>query len=255
MIDERTSWVLYPGGSGGGGGGTSLPEPDPGDILYADDSGNWQVLHGNSEDVKKFLMSVGDGATPYAPTWQEVVPEPAEFDLLRGDASGGWDVIPANFKPIKHYLMCRGDGSHPTSIGWDIAEPGTYCQSARAVYATSQPQVMDYVDSGIRIPEEASGMIATGFWIRCDTAPTGTDYFTVQIKRERSGTTVNMLTRELTIDPGDKDSAFASLPCIIDTNYDDLQTGDYIYPSVVQLDNGATARGLLWGISARIPFI
>ena len=66
---------------------------------------------------------------------------------------------------------------------------------------------------------------------------------TVQLRRKRSGSDVDMLTTKLTIDASETDSSTATAAAVIDTSNDDVQTGDQIY---IDIDVAGTGtKGLV----------
>jgi hypothetical protein len=66
---------------------------------------------------------------------------------------------------------------------------------------------------------------------------------TVQLRRKRSGTDVDMLTTKITIDASERDSGSAAAAEAIDTANDDVATGDQIYIDVDVAGTGA--KGLV----------
>ena len=74
---------------------------------------------------------------------------------------------------------------------------------------------------------------------------------TIQIRRVRSGTPQDMLSTKITIDANESTSHTAATSSVIDTNYDDVQTGDLIY---VDIDVAGTgAKGLIVNLSFQLP--
>ena len=74
---------------------------------------------------------------------------------------------------------------------------------------------------------------------------------TFAIRRERSGSAVDMLSTNITIDANEKTSYTAATPPVINTANDDVATGDILY---VDLDVvGTSAAGHAVVISFRLP--
>lgn len=66
---------------------------------------------------------------------------------------------------------------------------------------------------------------------------------TIQLRRKRSGSDVDMLSTKLTIDANETDSSTAATAAVIDTSNDDVATGDQIY---IDCDVAGTgAKGLV----------
>lgn len=68
---------------------------------------------------------------------------------------------------------------------------------------------------------------------------------TVAIRRERSGSAVDMLSTSITIDVSEKTSYTASTPPVINASNDDVATGDLIYIDVDAAGTGTKGLGVV----------
>lgn len=73
---------------------------------------------------------------------------------------------------------------------------------------------------------------------------------TIQIRRVRAGSPVDMLSTPITIDASETDSTTATAP-VIDTANDDVQTADQIYVDVDAAGSGA--KGLFVSLTFQTP--
>jgi hypothetical protein len=100
---------------------------------------------------------------------------------------------------------------------------------------------------GILITAELNGMnLSSSIAGVHDKGITGTTE--IQLRRRRAGADVDMLSTKITIG----DEFFAS-DGVIDTDNDDLQTGDMIYVDVDLVHSGTPPNGLTVAIQARLP--
>jgi hypothetical protein len=83
---------------------------------------------------------------------------------------------------------------------------------------------------GFAVPASLDGWNLSGVLGAVYTSGSGT--VTIQVRRRRSGSNVDMLSTRLTIT-----NAYSSTSCVINTSNDDLSTGDMIYIDI----DGATA--------------
>ena len=76
-----------------------------------------------------------------------------------------------------------------------------------------------------RVPSALNGHNLIGV---AASRASGTGVPSLQYKRNRSGSTVNMLSTALTIDSGEIDSSTAATPAVINTSNDDVATADQL---------------------------
>jgi hypothetical protein len=90
----------------------------------------------------------------------------------------------------------------------------------------------------IRIPEEMDGLTLQDVAACCSTAgSSGTT--SIQIRRVRGGVSADMLSTALTIDANETDSSTAATAAVIDTNNDDVQTGDQVHFDLDAISTGS----------------
>lgn len=100
-----------------------------------------------------------------------------------------------------------------------------------------------------RVPEELNGMNLTGVAATVYTAGT-TNTTDVQIRNKTQ--TADMLTTKLTIDSTETDTSTAATAAVIDTNNDDVATGDVIAIDIDAVSTTA-AKGLLVQMRFELP--
>lgn len=90
----------------------------------------------------------------------------------------------------------------------------------------------------MRIPSDLNGMSLVEVGACCHTAGnSGTTG--VQIRRIRSGASVNMLSTQITIDANETDSSTAATPAVINSSNRSVQTGDQIHFDITSVSSGA----------------
>ena len=93
----------------------------------------------------------------------------------------------------------------------------------------------------LRIPSEMNSLRLTAVGASCTSAGTS-GATSVQLRRVRAGVGVDMLSTPITIDANETDSSTAAVAAVIDTNNDDVQTGDQVFFDLDAVSSGA--RGL-----------
>ena len=74
---------------------------------------------------------------------------------------------------------------------------------------------------------------------------------TFAVRRERSGSAVDMLSTNITIDQSEKTSYTAATAPVINTSNDDVATGDIIYIDLDTIGTGAKGHGVI--LSFQLP--
>lgn len=101
-----------------------------------------------------------------------------------------------------------------------------------------------------RVPSSLNGMNLIAVAASVDTV-SSSGIPTVQLRRKRSGSDVDMLSTKLTIDASETDSSTAAAAAVIDASNDDVATGDRIY---IDIDVAGTgAKGLAVEMQFRLP--
>jgi hypothetical protein len=101
-----------------------------------------------------------------------------------------------------------------------------------------------------RIDDYVTGMNLVGVGASVSTV-SSSGAPTVQIRRVRSGTPVDMLSTALTIDTSERDSSTAAVAAVINTSNDDTLTGDQIY---IDIDVAGTGtKGLCVTLNFQTP--
>lgn len=94
----------------------------------------------------------------------------------------------------------------------------------------------------VRVNADLNGMILSEVGAGV-SAPSSSGVVTVQIRRLRNGTAVNMLSTVISIDASEYDSTTAASQAVINTANDDVQTGDMLHIDVTGAGTGV--RGLV----------
>jgi hypothetical protein len=81
------------------------------------------------------------------------------------------------------------------------------------------------------VPPLLNGYNLVGVLASVHTLGAGTGATTIQLRRRRAGANVDMLSTRITIDP----TEYYAEDGVVNTSYDDLQTGDQIYVDIDQL--------------------
>lgn len=148
-----------------------------------------------------------------------------------------------------------------TSTGTDAARAVTPDGLAGSIFGT---QVISFAVSDpngsaittgdgkgyFRVPSTLNGMDLVGVAGSLDTV-SSSGIPTVQLRRKRSGSDVDMLSTKLTIDANETDSSTAAAAAAINTSNDDVQTGDRIYFDIDVAGTGA--KGLTVEMQFRLP--
>jgi hypothetical protein len=101
-----------------------------------------------------------------------------------------------------------------------------------------------------RIPSRMNGMDLVSCGASVSTV-SSSGIPTVQLRRKRSGSDVDMLTTKITIDANEVDSSTAATASVINTSNDDVATGDQIY---IDIDVAGTgAKGLIVTALFQLP--
>lgn len=101
-----------------------------------------------------------------------------------------------------------------------------------------------------RVPSTLNGMDLVAVAASVSTvSSSGTP--TIQLRRKRSGSDVDMLSTRITIDANEVDSATAAAAAVINTSNDDVATGDQIYFDVDVAGTGT--KGLVVEMQFRLP--
>lgn len=82
-----------------------------------------------------------------------------------------------------------------------------------------------------RVPSIMNGWNLTAVAMSVDTV-SSSGIPTVQLRRLRAGTPVDMLSTKLTVDASESDSSSAAAAAVINTSNDDVNTADRIYVDV-----------------------
>jgi hypothetical protein len=102
----------------------------------------------------------------------------------------------------------------------------------------------------IRIPSRINGFNLTEVAASVSTV-SSSGLVTVQIRRVRSGTPVDMLSTAITIDANETDSSTAATAAVINTSNDDIATADQIY---IDIDGAGTGtKGLFVTLTFTLP--
>jgi hypothetical protein len=105
-------------------------------------------------------------------------------------------------------------------------------------------------DLFFRIPSVLNGFDLVAVAACCQTAGT-TGTMDIQVHNVTQA--ADMLSTKITIDSGETDSSTAATPAVIDTNNDDVATGDQIRIDVDAVHSGTAAKGLLVELQFRLP--
>ncbi len=101
-----------------------------------------------------------------------------------------------------------------------------------------------------RVPAVLNGYNLVGVAASVDTV-SSSGLPTVQLRRKRSGSDVDMLSTKLSLDASETDSSTAATAAVIDTSNDDVATADRIY---VDIDVAGTgAKGLAVEMTFQLP--
>lgn len=156
-------------------------------------------------------------------------------------------TLPVNDGNLDQVLVTNGSGT----LSWKNANVAGNVDVAILV---SDPNG-DALTTGdgkayIRIPENLDGKILTNVGASVSTvSSSGT--ITIQIRRKRSGTSVDMLSTALTIDASESDSSTATSLFVINTANDDILTADQIY---IDIDGAGTGtKGLCVNLTFQNP--
>lgn len=135
--------------------------------------------------------------------------------LLRGSAAGAGDVQ-------------EGTVSNGIQLVGTVISPVFVVEMPLGMPGGSQVPVGDG-KAQFLVTEELNGMNLVRAAAAVTTvSSSGTP--TYQVRRQRSGTDVDMLSTKITIDANEKTSYTAATPNVINTTNDDVLTGDLIFP-------------------------
>lgn len=96
---------------------------------------------------------------------------------------------------------------------------------------------------GFCVPPSMNGMIITTITATTYTAGIG-GTLSVQIRKSRAGTDVDVLSTKCTIDSGEYSSTTAATSYVINTSYDQLLTGDLVFCDIDAVHSTTPAQGL-----------
>lgn len=100
------------------------------------------------------------------------------------------------------------------------------------------------------VPAGLNGMnITAAIAVVTTVSSSGTPTFA--LRRERSGSAVDVFSTNVTIDANEKTSATAATAAVINTSNDDLATGDILYADLDTVGTSATGHQLV--ISVQLP--
>lgn len=112
-------------------------------------------------------------------------------------------------------------------------------------FRNNEPVLTGVVQVGVPVPASLNGLnISAVICTVYDPGVGGT--MTIQLKRRRAGSNVDILSSPLTLNAANQFSTTAT----IDTGNDDLATGDIIFPEVLTVHSTTPANGLSVGYSA-----
>lgn len=148
------------------------------------------------------------------------------LSMTGGDSNVGLDI------------KMKGTGKlrKPTVIGVQVVDAGT-------ATATGDGKAF------FRVPAELNGMNLTGVAASVYTAGT-TGTTDIQLRNKTD--TADMLSTKITIDSGETDTSTAATPAVIDTDHDDVATGDIIAIDVDAVSTTA-ATGLYVEMRFELP--
>ena len=161
-----------------------------------------------------------------------------EFTVANGATGNSPTITASGETNVGLDLKMKGTGKFrkPTIVGIEVVAPATDT-------ATGDGKAF------FRIPAELNGMNLTGVAGCVYTAGT-TNTTDVQIRNATQ--TADMLTTKITIDSGETDTSTAATAAVIDTNNDDVATGDLI---AVDMDAVSTtpAKGYYLEMRFELP--
>lgn len=191
--------------------------------------------------------------------------------LAAGDIVAGQIVAVAYEASADNFQMLTppatafdaGDVASASDVntGTSTAKVVTPDALAGSNYGTSVVQILVFDDSTdcatgdgagdvfFRVPSTLNGFDLVGVAACCQTAGT-TGTMDVQIHNVTD--TADMLSTKLTIDTGETDTATAATPAVIDTDNDDVATGDQLRIDVDAVHT-TPAKGLLVELQFRLP--
>lgn len=105
--------------------------------------------------------------------------------------------------------------------------------------------------AGFMVPASMNGMNLIRAHAALLVAQSTSGTPTVQVRRVRSGTPVDMLSTRITIDANESTSHTAATPPVVDTDNDDVTTGDLLFIDVDVA--GTDATGLLVTLEFQLP--
>ncbi len=125
------------------------------------------------------------------------------------------------------------------------AAVGAVTSSAQRVATIILSPVTDAVATGdgaafFMVPAIMNGLNLIA--VKAGHAVTGAGALNVQVRRRRSGSSVDMLSTALTVDTTEEDSSTAATAAVINTSNDDLATNDKIF---IDVDGASAALGTM----------
>lgn len=106
----------------------------------------------------------------------------------------------------------------------------------------SDDMVTGDAQASFTVPSVLNGAVITGVMASVVTAGT-TGTAEIALRRSRSGSAVDVLSTDVTIDTTETNSTTAATPAVINTSNDDLATGDILLVDVDAVHSGTAAKG------------
>lgn len=130
---------------------------------------------------------------------------------------------------------------------------GSYAGSKNVFLMISDPSTTPTTGDGkvhFMVPPELNGMnLVDADGVVTTVSSSGTP--TIALRRERSGSAVDMLSTNITIDANEKTSYTAVTAPVINGTNDDVATGDIIYADLDTVGTGAKGHGAV--LTFRLP--
>lgn len=188
-------------------------------------------------------------------------------DVAIADGGTGQSTAAAAFAALKQAASDTATGVVELAIASEI---NTGTDAARAItpdafaasnfgspvvsYAVSDPGGSAITTGDgkayFRVPATLNGMNLIGVTASLSTV-SSSGIPTVQLRRKRSGSDVDMLSTKLTIDASEVDSSTAAAAAVINSSNDDVATGDQIYFDIDVAGTGA--KGLNVEMTFQLP--
>lgn len=202
----------------------------------------------NNGASNNLVVKDDSGATTFATL------EPGEWCFALPIGGAAWKVIDSNAIGITPASISE------TNAGTSTTKAVTPDALAGSVYGTryialtiSDALTIPSTGDGqahVVIPADLNGYdVVSVLGVVTTVSSSGTPTFA--LRRLRSGSAVDVLSTNVTIDVSEYTSSTAATPAVINTSNDDLQTGDILLADLDTVGTGAKGHQLLVGV--RLP--